>query len=827
MRKQILNGTDWTVSGWGRHQWHYEKSMELGNFSVPVIPAIPASVPGSVQTDLLRAGKIEDWNYGDNFRKIEWIEHREWVYVKKFTAQAAADKVLLHLAGLDFSGVVILNGEQVYAFEGMMLPNTVDITKQIKPEEENVLKVVFFQPPEVDGQVGYTSKVSILKSRYNYGWDWMPRLVNIGIFRDVWIEYADKLSIDDCRFKTELAGACGILTAAARVTAFEESTLQAVLTLKKDGAVIASAQENVTVHEGDNKLSPALQAEAVQLWNPNGFGEQPLYEAELVLIGADGKQLSEAGARVGFRSLSYTAPENAPEGCLPYNAVVNGRMIPIRGINWVPILPFYGAVTEEQYRFYIGRFKDMGCTVIRVWGGALQESEAFYSICDEMGIMVWQEFPQSSSGIDNAPNEDPAYIANLKVVAEEYIRRAGSHVCLTYWCGGNELYWGVEYFPADTTSDNLGMLKGVVDENMPEILFLPASPSHTENGARYGVDISNWVNGDCHGDWLYEGVDRHYDMIDRFHAMLYSEIGTPACARPEMLREYCTAGDVWPPDFTNPYWTDRGAWWILYKEQCALFGDFEGFGDKMLDKYAAAFRFIQAESLRSTVTSVRRCGKKKSGTIIWMGNEPFPNAANTSLLEMDGYTKPGYYAVKRGYSNITAGLRYETPYLKDEHSTSAELFICSDNDASFGEIKLTVYDEKCEVISQKLWKDVEASGVLELGRVDIEVKDSLSLVRLELDGRPYDDWVFTRGEYPFRALLTAPAAEVVCEILPECGVKVTNTGDCIAYYAELNAADEKGVPASFDNGYFCLLPGESRVCRADRQIAKVTAVVMN
>lgn len=98
MRKQILNGTDWTVSGWGRHQWHYEKSMELGNFSVPVIPAIPASVPGSVQTDLLRAGKIEDWNYGDNFRKIEWIEHREWVYVKKFTAQATADRVLLHLA---------------------------------------------------------------------------------------------------------------------------------------------------------------------------------------------------------------------------------------------------------------------------------------------------------------------------------------------------------------------------------------------------------------------------------------------------------------------------------------------------------------------------------------------------------------------------------------------------------------------------------------------------------------------------------------------------------------------------------------------------------
>lgn len=827
MRKQLLNGSDWSLSGWSRHQWHYERSMELGNSSVPVVSPIAASVPGSVQTDLLRAGRIEDWNYGDNFRKIEWLEHREWVYTKNFIALTASDKIILHLDGLDFSGYVFLNGEQVYYFDKMMLPHCVDVTKVIKPNAENTLKIVFLQPPEVDGQVGYTSKVSTLKSRFNYGWDWSPRLVNIGIFRDVWLEYADMISVKKFYPRTELHCGEGHLEAMVHITAFRDAELKAKLTLKKSGEQIAESECTFSILKGEREAVFMLKAGAIEPWFPNGFGSQPLYEAELELCDMQGRRLSQNIANVGFKSLSYTAPENAPEGCLAYNAVINGRIIPIRGINWVPVLPFYGAVTEEQYRFYLNRFKCMGCNLIRVWGGALQESETFYNICDEMGLMVWQEFPQSSSGIDNAPNEDPAYLAELKEVAVEYTRRARNHVCLTYWCGGNELYWGENFFPADTSSANLSMLEGVVERHMPGVMYLPSSPSHLENGVKYYEGITDWVNGDCHGSWLYEGISSHYDMIYNSSSVLFSEIGSPACARPEKLTEYCTNGKVWPPDFSNPYWTDRGAWWILYEPLKKLFGDFEGFGENKLSKYAAAFRFLQAESLRSSVCAVRRFGNKKSGIIFWMGNEPFPNTANTSLLEMDGYTKPAYYAVKKGFGNITAGLYYKTPWLKDSHSTKAQLFICSDNPETVDNIKLTVFDEKGELISQKIWENTAVSGTVELGDIEIEVKESISLVRLEISGNIFDEWVFTRGKEAFRPLLTAPAAELECEILPDNRVRITNTGKITAYYVEVDAITADKIPVALDNGYFCLLPSESRVCSAERGVARLNAVSMN
>ena len=155
-----LNGKDWTLSGWARHQWNYEKTMETNAMSVPVFSNVSATVPGSVQQDLLNNKKIDDWNIGSNFRKIEWLEHREWVYTKKFRIDQEAKKYVIHFDGLDFSGFVFLNNQKILSFFGMHLPYSVDITKNILVGQENSLKIVFLQPPEVDGQIGYTSKVS-------------------------------------------------------------------------------------------------------------------------------------------------------------------------------------------------------------------------------------------------------------------------------------------------------------------------------------------------------------------------------------------------------------------------------------------------------------------------------------------------------------------------------------------------------------------------------------------------------------------------------------------------------------------------------------------
>ncbi len=827
MVKQLLNGADWTLSGWNRYQWYFERSMELGKSFVPMVQPLSATVPGSVQMDMLRAGRIDDWNYGDNFRKIEWLERREWVYSKTFTALNKADKIILHLDGVDYSGYVFINGEQIYYFEGMHIPHTVDVTKLILPNAENEIKIVFLQMPEIDGQVGYTSKVSILKSRYNYGWDWMPRLVNIGIFRDVWLEYADKISVKEYYPKASVQEQKGIVNAKAVIDTFENATLCAHLTLKKQGNIIAKSEQTFEALRGENTLDLSLSANDIELWFPNGYGEQPLYNAELEIFDNCGKLLSQSNAQIGFRTISFTAPPDAVEGCLPYNAVINGKCINIRGINWVPLSPFYGTVTEEQYEFYLKRFKMLGCTLIRVWGGALQESETFYSLCDQMGLMVWQEFPQSSSGLDNATNETAEYIENLHTVAVEYMKRARNHVSVTYWCGGNELYWGAQQFPCDLTSGNLSMLAEVTKKYMPETLFLPASPSHAENGVKYYPEITDFINTDSHGPWLYEGVDKHYDIIyNQKDTVLFSEIGSPSASRTEKIEQYCTKGSVWPPDNTNSYWTERNAWWVEDGSIKALFGDFEVF-EKKLQKFVAAYRFLQFESLRSSVSAVRHEGDKKSGIIVWMGNEPFANVANTSILEMDGYTKPAYYAVKKGFSRITAGLYYKTPFLRDEHSTTARLYLCSDDNCKLDAVKITVFGESGEVLSTNEWKNINVSQTIELAEINIEVKESISLVRLEINQKTFDEWIFTRGEFPFKSLLIAPNTELECKILNNNSAEIINKGQNIAFFAEVEAYEEDGKPVAWDDGYFCLLPGESRICTTEQTISRVKATYIN
>ena len=436
-----LNGSDWRVSGWMRHQWKFQKLMETEAFSLPVVLPVPATVPGAVQADLLRAGIVEDWNVGDNFLHMEWVEHREWVYEKFFSLDCAdAQRYELCFEGLDFSGYVFLNGKELGYFEGMHLPWTFDATQAIQ-QGENHLRVVFLQPPEVEGQVGYTSKVKILKSRYNYGWDWMPRMVNIGIFGDVTLKIENGAVMrgvcTNTYPTTEQYTNVGIIRTACVIERLDDRALSYTSTVyDMAGNIVATESMPIT----QSRMEITVQVNNIKTWNVSGFGDRVLYRLATRIC--DGETvLDEKIEQIGFRTLTYTRPVGAAEDAFPYIPVVNGTPIPVRGVNWVPLTPFYGTVTEENYRRQLTTLRDMNITLIRVWGGALLESETFYDICDELGILVWQEFPQSSSGIENAACTDPDFIEDLLKVAKVDILRRRTRACLAFWCGGNELYY--------------------------------------------------------------------------------------------------------------------------------------------------------------------------------------------------------------------------------------------------------------------------------------------------------------------------------------------------------------------------------------------------
>ncbi len=829
MSKTLLSGNDWRLVGWVKHQWHYGKVMETNGFSAPVVTEIPATVPGSVQTDLFDNGIIEDWKIQTNFRNIEWVENREWVYTKTFSVAEKAERYHLYFEGLDFNGIVFVNDRQVLEFNEMMIPYRVDVTDAIYLDKENQLKIVFLQPPEVDGQVGYTSKTSILKSRFNYGWDWCPRLVNIGIFRDVWLEAVSGAYIEDFYPKTSYNGKSGSVSGNLIFNATQNADYNVTLSLERNGNVVAETESTVSAVKGENSVTLNLNNLAVEKWFPLGFGEQPLYTAKITVCSKDKTVLTSDEKQVGFRKIEYAVPEGAPDGCLPYSVKINDRVIPLRGINWVPISPFYGSVREKDYLFFLERFVKMGCNLIRVWGGAAQESDVFYSLCDKMGIMVWQDFPQSSSGIDNEPNEDEAFIKNLVKISTQHVLYARSHVSLTYWCAGNELYLKDNYYPLDEDiSNNVKALGDLVRKLNPEILYLPDTPSRIADPRFTKESTGGWINGDAHGPWDYIGVQRQYTHFYNEKSVLFSEVGAPSCARVDALKKYCTK-DIWPPSYRTEFWSSRGAWWIRLDELKELFGDFEECPDR-LSAYAAASRFIQGESLKTICSAIRFFDKKRTGMIVWMGSEPFPNAQNTCLLEFDGYPKPAFYETKKGYAPQMLGLKYDLPYADRNGEISFMPFLCSDNEFDFGTVKISVFNENGEEIETFNFENVKGSGTIELVPLKIKLNGDLALVRMTAsnDEKLFGEWIFTsREKETFAPLLKAKKCDLEITKLGKSQFAVTNKSQTPAYFVEFSVLDKDGTPLITDKNFVTVLPSEVINVVVDGEASKISLTQMN
>lgn len=812
-----LNGSDWVLTGWNRHQWKFYKIRETGGLSRPTVPPIPAQVPGSVQTDLLRAGVLPDWNREHNFFSAEWVEHREWVYEKMFTVTEAQKSVHSQICfeGLDFSGHVFLNGEKLFSFDQMHRPYEADVTGRLTAGE-NHLRVVLLQPPEVDGQVGYTSRTTVLKSRYNYGWDWMPRLVNIGIFGAVYLRFEESAVLRDVYPEASVEpDGTGKLRLCADIEGVSDKTPTLHYTVSFGGERCAEGMTQVTVQAGKTlRFEETVSLADVRLWYPAGLGDQPLYTVDVWLEDGETVPGDRCCCRVGFRTVSYSRPEGAPACHRPYAVSVNGEWMPIKGMNWVPISPFYGSVTEEDYRYYLGQLLPCGINLLRIWGGALLESETFYRLCDEWGILVWQEFPQSSSGIDNAPCEDPAFIQKLGETAVWYLRRRRHHACLAFWCGGNELY-DAAYRPVAEESPNIAALAEKVREWDPHRLFLPASPSGPVASWSRGMRSPEQC-GDTHGPWLYEGPREHCYWFNHDKSLLHSEVGAPACPRLESLKKY-TDRPIWPFDERDSYWLNRGAWWIYTEELVGLFGEFDS-GERGLDDYVRAYRYTQLEAIRYAATSIRRAGRRKAGLIVWMANEPFPNSANTSLLEYDGCPKPAYYKLKNAFAPVSLGLAYDTPALRSRGSRDVQVYAFSDRPATLRRVTAEVFDCRGRSLKRVDYGTVNVEYTEELGKITLPGVPPLILVRLTADGEQpvCEEYVFTiDGETPFGALLTLACAPVEITRLSDRRFRVKNTGLTVALYLDAVGKDAAGRPLVMDGSGRCLLPGESaEICSA-------------
>ena len=681
--KQIALG-QWYAVGTLPYQADFSRHLQLGVMIPHQTKWFPAAVPGSVYRDLLAAGLIEDPYYGENSLHCEWVANRWWVYRTSFFLQKEdlEDTLKLTFCGIDYSARIYLNGVDLGHHEGMYIPFAA-VVNGAAVEGENVLVCVLEHAPQADPQPGYTSRTRYLKARFNYKWDFACRLVNLGIYDEVKLETHRALSVSHFFFRPVKKENGWALACSFEADGYRNA--DAVLEISAD-ILTAEGTKNVRtscqvkVKEGPNAWAATLEMDGAQplLWWPNGYGAQPLHDVRASFT-VEGAVDDAVSARVGFRTLAFRHAEGR-EDALPYLVEVNGKRIYLKGTNMVPMDCMTG-IPEEAVRRCLEAARDANIDFLRIWGGGHIESELFYRLCDEFGLMVLQEFTMSSSGCDDVPSRDPEFLALLEQAARHAVKQKRNHVSLIMMNGGNELtdhrYLGREDHeghPATFDEPALAMLLGIVTQFAPDIMMLPSSASGPNALLKVG-DLGN--NHDVHGPWNYVGVYDHYDFYNGSDSIVHGEFGCGGMSNEESVRRFM------PPEKlrlatsdTDRIWAHHSGGWDSYNgRERLMFGELY---DLPFSDYIKVSQFVQAESLRYSLEANRRRQWKNVGQMTWQFNEPWPNVQCSNLVDYYGGKKLAWYFLKEAYAGVMTSMRYHKLFFTAGETFEASLHIIND-----------------------------------------------------------------------------------------------------------------------------------------------------
>lgn len=647
-----LSGLEWKLWGYSPESWKY-RPFNPDIRKQAEIQGIPSSVPGSVQRALKNGLILKDWNIGLNHRDCEWVENLNWIFSTQIPNEWVKDKKVVRLVcrGLDDNGVVLVNGKEAGQFNNAFIPYSFDISALLQGTN-NILEIIFGLPPRYIGSPSYTSKIKDWKPRFYYSWDWMPRNVQIGIWDNVIIETSPEnyVKINDLK----------IFASADRAEDLGELKLKGEMSPIARRGNLAVQLKDESGHAVIDETVPCSQISSGKVWSnlkikrwwPNGEGEQKLYQLHCVLYDDTGGRREEITRRVGFKNIAWEANPGAPLGADPWLCVVNNRPVFLQGVNWTPIRPNFADLREPDYRKLVTLYRDLGINVFRVWGGAKIEKDWFYNLCDETGILVWQEFPLSSSGLDNYPPESAAEIQTMSTIARSYVQQLRHHASLLMWCGGNELY---EFGDKAIVTDKHTMIrciKDVVLAEDPGRRFVPGSPS--------GINLmGGWdsfgkgINWDTHGPWAlpFTEKDKTWTAVENYwkldDSLMHSEVGVAGAASADIIIKYKGEYDPMPPSHDNPLWNQCGAWveWDSYLEE------HHGKPASSLQEYVAWSQDRQSHGLTIALSACKNRFPSCGGFIIWMGHDSFPCTANTSIIDFDGNPKPAALALSKIWKN--------------------------------------------------------------------------------------------------------------------------------------------------------------------------------
>lgn len=719
--------------------YYYENGSVTANtpaeLAAAKVASVPCAVPGNVELDLSAAGVLPgDLFKGMNIETAEQVESYDWWYETDFTPQApaAGQTVLLHFGGVDCTAEYFLNGQSIGKSNNMLIAHEFEVTSLLNYGQKNTLMVHITSPlAAVQGKdydldmIAYSWHNHPLsgymrKAPHAYGWDIMPRALSAGLWRGVELVYREPTYFKFTQFELQrIEGNCG------KAALYYQVQLPPQQAFKKHRAVIkGSCGSHSFLHEcylhSDGGFC-YFDIPDIQLWWPKNYGEPNLYRITVELFGEDGSVLAQTEQTQGFRTLKLRRTNKVEKGgCFEF--VVNGVKIMAVGSNWVP-MDVYHSRDAKRYQKALELANDVGCNILRCWGGNVYEDDAFFEYCDAHGIMVWQDFAMAC-----------AYYPQTKEFAEQIeqevtavAKKLRHYACLVLWCGDNE----IDYMIASKAKPSVNY---ITREVIPRVLqrvdpyrpYIASSPYISDEAWALGND--------------YYPEDHLWGPRDYFKSNFYtssnayfvSETGYHGCPAKQSIEKFIDADRVWP--YTeNEQWnlhsTDQNnspsRTMLMHRQVQQLFGTVP----EEMELYIKASQISQAEAKKFFIERVRAKMSSMGGVIWWNLIDGWP--------QMSDAVVDYYYEKKLAYSYIKRSSRPVLALVGEMKSWGHPVLVANSTlKPAEVTVKLTDLETGSELFSGSCTAAPNANT--EVGFLPMMYSDKgMLLIEYTVDGKPF------------------------------------------------------------------------------------------
>ncbi|MCL1794449.1 MAG: hypothetical protein FWG34_11340 [Oscillospiraceae bacterium] len=665
MRKQSLNGV-WELRGGsgdrggiGRFP-HFEQPERF----------MKAEVPGSVHETLIKEKIIKEPTLGKNVLEARWVEEWIWGYRRTFELgeeDLKDKKIRIVFMRLDLTSIIYINGKEAGRHNNFYYPCRLDITDLLKTGENNIfvrvesgLNYAADKPalPYYGAMYNDASKLTkrmwLRKPQCSFEWDWSPRLVNVGIPGDVYLEHGDAF-VDEVAVLSDVSD--DYSSAEIEIRAFVDNcsgrakNCACKATIAETGQIFETKADLPT---GKSKIACKTKIENPELWNPVGFGAAFRYTLKLELSDENNERIYEETIKHGLRKVAIDQSKHPEKGTY-YILTVNGNRIFAKGGNFVPADIVYSRITRHDYAVLIDRALEANCNAMRVWGGGMYESDDFYDLCDEKGLVVWQDFINACS---TYPSTDGEFFENYKMEITYQIRRISRYASAVIYSGNNEIEWQVWDMAAGSRYPDANLYHWILPRTLakedPRKYYQPSSP--------WSPDWE-YPNADHTGDqhpWNIGFSDFDFFKYRGYECRFPNEGGLRGPGSLPAVRACLDAGEQYMHSFS----------WQVHENSIDDLGDSSA--DKMvrdwlnvdpqnipLEKYVYMGGFVQGEGLSEYILNFRRRKYDCASAIFWMYNDCWPATRSWTIVDYLRNRTPAFYPVKRAFSPLAVDIAKE------------------------------------------------------------------------------------------------------------------------------------------------------------------------